>query len=206
MMLDGSAILEDETLGVIAPSGYHIALRIGFAFPQSETNAWPANWVKHYTQQRFVLRDPVMRWVYGNTGIIRWNEIDDPDPDRVLQQAATFGLRFGAAVSYRDPDIGSLRSFGVFARSDRSLSDDEMNQLFGHVRALHLRMAPPSNLTAAELEALAMVCEGLRQKEIAFHLGITEGAVKQRLRGARQKLNAQTAPQAAAKAQEFGLI
>lgn len=201
-----STILENETLLAMSPSGYHVALRIGFAFPQSETNAWPRKWVAHYTQQRFVMRDPVMRWVYAHSGKIRWDEIDDPDPDRVLQQAAAFGLRHGGAVSYRDSGAGGLRSFGVFARPDRPFEPRELSALLAHVRGLHMRMAPPDNLTSAELEALAMVCDGLRQKEIAFRLGITEGAVKQRLRGARGKLNAQTAPQAAALAREFGLI
>lgn len=201
-----SRTLNDTQLGVLSPGGYHIALRIGFAFPMAEYNEWPRKWVTHYTRQRFVMRDPVMRWVYSETGVIRWSDIDDPDPDKVLMQAAAFGLRHGAAVSYRDPGEGALRSFGVFARADAPFAPAEMAQLLAHVRALHIRMAPPANLTRAELEALAMLGEGLRQKQIAHELGVTEGAIKQRLRGARTKLNAQTAVHAAALAREYGLI
>lgn len=51
-------------------------------------------------------------------------------------------------------------------------------------------MAPPTNLTKAELEALRMVKDGLLVKEIANILGVSEGAVKQRLRNAKSKLGA----------------
>jgi LuxR family transcriptional regulator len=53
--------------------------------------------------------------------------------------------------------------------------------LRGHIQRLHTEKAPPSNLTLAELEALRMVRDGLRVKQIAFELGVSEGAVKQRL-------------------------
>ncbi len=199
-------VLKTEELEQLSPVGYHIALRIGFAFPLVEINEWPHRWIAHYTMQRLVLRDPVMRWVYGETGAIRWSEIDDPDPHRVLAQAHAFGLRYGAAVACRDEGPRGMRSFGIFARSDREFRDEELAPLLDHVTSLHIERAPPKNLTAAELEALGMVSEGLRQKEIAYRLGVTEGAVKQRLRNAKTKLQAQTAAQAATMARDFGLI
>lgn len=193
-------------LSRISPVGYHIALRIGFAFPLAEVNEWPQPWIDHYTAQRFVLRDPVMRWVYGHIGATRWSEIADPDPDQVLRQAAAFGLRFGAAVSCRDEGAKGMRSFGIFARQDREFTDAELQALLAHVTAMHDEKAPPQNLTGAEVEALSMISDGLRQKEIAYRLGVTEGAIKQRLRNAKIKLNASTAAQAAAMAREYGLI
>jgi LuxR family transcriptional regulator len=78
--------------------------------------------------------------------------------------------------------------------------------LRGHIQRLHAEKAPPSNLTLAELEALRMVRDGLRVKQIALELGVSEGAVKQRLKNAKLKLGAQTGAQAAAMASEFGLI
>jgi len=67
-------------------------------------------------------------------------------------------------------------------------------------------MLPPTNLTAAELEALAMVKDGQRLKQIAYNLGVTEGAVKQRLKNAKIKLGANTSTQAATMARQFKLI
>jgi LuxR family transcriptional regulator len=67
-------------------------------------------------------------------------------------------------------------------------------------------MAPPTNLTMAELEALRMVKEGMRLKQMAHALGVSEGAIKQRLRNAKLKLGASTGAQAATRASDYGLI
>ncbi|NBD28539.1 MAG: LuxR family transcriptional regulator [Alphaproteobacteria bacterium] len=193
---------------VLAPAstGYYIALRVGFAFPLEELNELPKAWVDHYTQNRFMLHDPVIRWIYSNTGSIRWSELDLPDPMRVLEQAQVFGLRYGAAVACFDGNREGQRSFGTFVRADREFTDDEIKQFQKHVEKLHRAKAPPTNLTAAEIEALGMVKRGLRLKQVAHELGVTEGAIKQRLKNAKTKLNAQTSAQAAAMASEFGLI
>jgi LuxR family transcriptional regulator, quorum-sensing system regulator SdiA len=203
MMLQKIAISD---LSEIAPAGYYLALRVGFAFPLEEINALPADWVSHYTVERYVMADPVIRWVYSHTGSVRWSEIDSDDPRGVLSQARKYGLCHGVAVSVFDNNPDGQRSFGTFARSDREFTELEIDLLSGHIQRLHVEKAPPSNLTFAELEALRMVRDGLRVKQIAFELGVSEGAVKQRLKNAKLKLGAQTGAQAAAMASEFGLI
>jgi LuxR family transcriptional regulator len=191
---------------LLAPSGYYIALRIGFAFPIAERNALPPEWVQHYTRQGFMLHDPVIRWLYANTGATRWSAIATADPHGIMEQARRYGLCYGAAISLRDPRDPGVRSFGSFARADREYSDGELAALAAELAALHAAFAPPENLTNAELEALALVKSGLLMKQIAARLGVSEGAVKQRLRNAKLKLGAKTASQAAAKASDFGLI
>lgn len=190
----------------LAPAGYYIALRIGFAFPLAEQNALPPAWVDHYTRQNFMLADPVMRWLYGNSGAIRWSAIDLPDPRGVLTEAARFGLRYGVAISFDDPGPKGQRSFASFCRPDRELTDEEIAVLGGKLEWLHVAMAPPTNLTQAELEALRMVKEGCLVKEIASRLGVSEGAVKQRLKNAKAKLGAKTGSQAVSAATGYGLI
>lgn len=191
---------------LMANVGYYVALRVGFAFPLEEVNELPQPWVDHYTQHRFMLHDPVIRWVYSNIGAIRWSEIDLADPMRVMDQAHAFGLRYGAAVSCFDGNREGLRSFGTFVRNDREFQAEEILQLRQLVERMHKAKAPPTNLTAAEIEALRMIKAGMRLKQVAHELGVTEGAIKQRLKNAKSKLNAQTSAQAAAMASEFGLI
>ena len=53
----------------IATAGYYVALRIGFAFPVDERNEFPADWVDYYTSKGLMLRDPVVRWAYENSGV-----------------------------------------------------------------------------------------------------------------------------------------
>ncbi len=195
-----------EQLKELAPVGHYIALRIGFAFPVEEVNALPPNWVDHYTKNSFMLFDPVIRWAYSKVGALRWSEIDIEDPRKIIAQAQNFGLRYGVAVSVFDGNAEGQRSFGSFVRSDRDYTDLEISLLHAYVKRRHLEMAPPTNLTMAELEALGMVRDGKRLKEIAFDLGVTEGAVKQRLKNAKLKLGAKTGTQAAALASQYGLI
>jgi LuxR family transcriptional regulator len=190
----------------LAPAGHYIALRIGFAFPVEEINSLPLDWVDHYTKNRYMLFDPIIRWAYSSVGALRWSDIPIDDPRRIILQAQTFGLCYGAAISVFDGNAAGKRSFGYFARSDRDYSDLEINLLHAYVKRRHAEMAPPTNLTMAELEALGMVKDGKRLKEIAFDLGVTEGAVKQRLKNAKTKLRAKTGTQAAALASQYGLI
>jgi LuxR family transcriptional regulator len=190
----------------LANAGFYVALRVGFAYPIEERNALPPAWVARYTQRGMMLQDPVIRWVYANSGSARWSDINLADPSDVFGQARRFDLNFGAAVSYCESDSLGQRSYGSFARHDREFTKSEILQLSELLIALHDDRCPPTNLTNAELEALRMVKDGLLMKEIADLLGVTEGAVKQRLKNAKLKLRAKTGTHAATKATSFGLI
>ncbi len=201
-----STLLGPDEVGQLAPSGYYIALRIGFAFPMEEINAYPEEWVNHYTNQRFMLFDPVVRWAYSNVGSCRWSEIPLEDPKRIVAQAQTFGMRYGVTISVFDGGKDAQRSFASFTRGDREYTDLEIKLLKVYLTRRHGETAPPTNLTKAELEALGMVKDGKRLKEIAFELSVSEGAVKQRLKNAKLKLGAKTGTQAATLANQYGLI
>ena len=201
-----SALLGPDDILNLSPSGHYIALRIGFAFPMEEINALPPDWVEHYTKQRFMLFDPLIRWAYSHTGYCRWSDLSLDDPKRVILQARSFGLRFGVTVAVMDSGTAAQRSFASFTRADREFSDLEVKLLHAYLTRRHNETAPPTNLTRAELEALGMVKDGKRLKEIAHELSVSEGAVKQRLKNAKLKLGAKTGTQAAALANQYGLI
>lgn len=197
---------DERALKRLAPAGYYIALRVGFILPLAERNTMPQAWIDRYTRLGYLVHDPVIRWVYGNTGTIRWSAIDLADPRGVLREAAEYGMRFGLAVCCPPAQEAGQRSFATFARSDREFSDAEASDLQARVAALHLAATPPTNLTRGEIEALSMMRDGLLLKEIAGRLGVTEGAIKQRIRSAKEKLNAKTASQAVSCAAGYGLI
>ena len=203
---DMTGVADVQTFEDIAPMGHYLALRVGFAFPAEEINNLPKQWVEHYTMQRYMLADPVIRWIYAHTGAIRWSDIEFEDPRGVLSDAASHGLRHGAAICCFDGSPDGRRSFGTFVREDRPFSSEELAALERLLHKLHYDKAPPTNLTQAELEALKMVKSGLRLKEIAHELGVSEGAIKQRLKNAKGKLGAKTGAQAATLASDFGLI
>ncbi|MFG5380313.1 MULTISPECIES: helix-turn-helix transcriptional regulator [unclassified Yoonia] len=201
-----SALLGPKEIEQLAPAGHYIALRIGFAFPMEEINALPPEWIEHYTNNRFMLFDPVVRWAYSNVGTCRWSALPLDDPKRIIAQAQTFGLRYGVTISILDSGPDAQRSFASFVRSDREYTDLEVKLLKAFLTRRHNETAPPTNLTRAELEALGMVKDGKRLKEIAHELNVSEGAVKQRLKNAKLKLGAKTGTQAATLASQYGLI
>lgn len=198
--------VETRGLGDVSPAGFYLALRVGFAFPIVEEYTLPPKWVEHYLSRGMLMSDPVMRWMFENIGACRWSALGLDDPRNILAQAADHGLCYGVAICCTDPNPMGQRSFGSFARSDREFTDCEIFELEERLSSMHAALVPPSNLTQAELEALRMVKNGLLMKEIANTLGVTEGAVKQRLRNAKTKLKAKTSTHAATMATSFGLI
>lgn len=188
----------------LAPAGYYIAIRLGFAFPQSESVTFPKPWVDLYAREGLMLDDPAVRWAYANTGVVRWCQIGEPDPRGVLRRAREHGLSYGVVAACGGH--GAQRSYGSFARSDRPFTETEIDLLARKLERLHRDMAAPSNLTRAELEVLEMIRGGLRLREIADRIGVTEAAIKQRLKNARGKLDARSASHAVSIATRAGLI
>jgi LuxR family transcriptional regulator len=204
--LDISEWAEVDGARRLAPAGHYIAIRISFAFPVAEQNCLPESWIREYTASGLLVHDPAMIWAHQNQGYVRTSEIAGDDSQGVLELAKVHGLNFGAAVCCIDGVAGGERSFGFFFRSDREYASSELDELYSGMRATHLAHARPKNLTEAEIETLGLVKNGLLMKEIASALGVSESAVKQRLRNARLKLNAKTGSQAAARATMLGMI
>lgn len=192
--------------GPLAPAGHYIAIRIGFAFPMVEHNCLPEAWVREYTVSGLLVHDPAIAWAYKNSGHVRICELAAGDSQGVLELAKYHGLNFGAVVCCVDGDEAGGRSFAMFFRSDRDYTTSELDDLYAKLLATHRAHLPPKNLTEAELETLHLVKNGLLMKEIASVLGVSESAVKQRLRNARLKLKAKTGSQAAARATMLGMI
>ena len=198
--------LHDHRFEELAPGGFFIAFRVSFLRPEFEYNSLPRAWVLKYTHEGLLMHDPVMRWIYGNAGSKRWSETGLVDELGILAQASEYGLNFGLAVSIVDPDDPGIRSFGNFCRGDREFSQSEADALVERLEEFFGELTVPLDVTEAEVEALRLLKNGLLIKEVAYELGISEGAVKQRLRSAKDKLNARTTPHAVSVASNFGLI
>jgi LuxR family transcriptional regulator len=199
-------LIDPDMFSRLAPAGFYVAIRVGFAFPMVEHNRLPGGWVREYGASGFIVHDPAMIWVYKNCGVARCSALGVEDAQGVLELAKNYGLNFGAVSSCVDGKSGGQRSFGFFFRSDREYESAELDLLHAAVAGAHQAYARPSNLTANEIETLSLVKNGLLMKEIASLLGVSESAIKQRLKNARLKLNAKTGPQAAATATMLGMI
>lgn len=73
-------------------------------------------------------------------------------------------------------------------------------------RAADRRPADPDRLTEREIEVLRLVTRGLRNKEIAAELGISENTAKYHLKNILEKLHAGSRTEVAARAVREGLV
>ena len=182
-----------EMFQTLAPAGFYAALRVNYAFPAFEINKLPCEWVETYSRRGLVVHDPVMRWIYANSGILRWDELALPDPEQVLDLAQSVGLRYGLTISINRPCDKGQRSYASLFRADREFTPLEIGRAELTLLAAHEEAGAPSGITPASLEALRLKAQGMRLKQIAAHLGISDSAVKARLLSAQQKLGAKTA-------------
>jgi len=77
-----------QRISDLCPSGYLLAIRMGFFFPVFEANTFPKVWSDRYTARGYMVADPVLAWCYGNVGVTRWSEMPNDDPRGVMGQAS----------------------------------------------------------------------------------------------------------------------
>lgn len=187
----------------LAPLGYSMGLHIRFAAPLIYHTTYSESWSRHYNDNSYYLRDPLVFWGIGTTGVTRWSEITLPDPFDVIKQAAGHGLHYGATASCGPISSRSIISIG---RGDREFSDEELTRFSALAQRLHEVNTPPSELTQAQVEALKCIANGDRHSAAAAKLGISESALKARLKSARIRLEARTTSEAVRKAREFRMM
>lgn len=190
-------------LSDLAPRGYAIGLHIRFASAHLMIQTYDPRWTETYIERGYMLADPTVFWGFGHDGSIRWSELDLPDPHGILEQAASFGLTYGLAVACGPT---SSRTICGFARDDREFNDEEIARISAIVQDLHDASTPPEQLTPAQRMALRLIARGSRHAEAAALLGISQSALKARLRSVRERLFVRTTAEAVQRAQEYNLL
>jgi LuxR family transcriptional regulator, quorum-sensing system regulator SdiA len=190
-------------LGRLATAGYFVGLHIRFTSPLLTYQTYDQRWIDHYTENGYVLRDPMTAWGFSRTGWTRWSDPDLLDPFGLFREAATYGLNHGVTVA-----CGPIKSRTIasFARSDREFRDDEIARIERVVLHLHDLTEPPEALTEAQVEALRCIAGGDRFAAAAEKLGISESALKARITSARVRLMARTTAEAIQRAKDSRLI
>ncbi|KPU83303.1 hypothetical protein JI58_09340 [Marinosulfonomonas sp. PRT-SC04] len=187
----------------IAPAGYAAGLKLRFSGPALVKGTYPAEWTAHYGDSLMAFWDPVVVWSLANTGHIRWSALKIPDPMGVMKQARAHGLKYGVVIA-----LGKLskRSLLGIARSDREFSDEEISRAVAVFTKIHDIVTESKFLTESQLEALRLIAGGDLYSEAANKLGISESALKARLKAARTRLNARSTVEAITRAKDHNLL
>jgi LuxR family transcriptional regulator, quorum-sensing system regulator SdiA len=195
--------VELQNLAQFAIAGYFVGLHIRFTSPLFTFQTYDQRWIDHYTENGYVLRDPMTAWGFSRTGWIRWSDPALLDPFGLFKDAAQYGLNYGVTVA-----CGPIKSRTIasFARSDREFREEEIAKIERTVLRLHDLSEPPEALTEAQIEALRCIAGGDRFAAAAEKLGISESALKARITTARNRLMARTTAEAIQRAKDNRLI
>ncbi len=170
---------------------------------------WPEEWLNHWSDQKYLYVDPVVRYLLTENEPIRWSQTPGPGESgaRVLDEAAAeFRMRDGFAVPVHSRD-GSTVAVSMGTEHYELGKRDEiclrMASIYFHAKLERLRArvaVPPrtTRLTPRERECLSWVAAGKTDWEIAQILNIAEQTVHEYVQNALIKLNATTRAQAVA--------
>lgn len=195
--------LKLHQLDATAPRGYFLGLHIRFTAPLMSFQTYNQAWTDHYTNNGYVLRDPMTAWGFCVTGSTRWSNKKIPDPFGIFTKAAEFGLRYGVTISC---GAISSRTIASVARADRDFDDAEIDDIQKIVHQLHQMTEPSQKLTKPQIEALKHIADGDRHAAAAAKIGISESALKARLTSVRQRLMARTTAEAVQRAKDYKLL
>ena len=199
----GGLIHSVQSLQKFGTTGYAVMLHLRGLSCRMVERTYPQEWVEHYNANGYALRDPIVGWCLEHEGVARWSNPDLPDPYGIMKRAAEFGLGYGAAVS-----IGprNCRSIINIARSDRELSEEELREFEQLSLNIHRALPLEIELTVKQIEAIECVAAGMRMKQAAAFIGISDSALKFRFRAIREKLSARTNAEAIQRAKDYDLI
>lgn len=194
---------EVEKLAPIAPGGYLLALRIRGSSPLQAYHTYPQAWIDEYTQNGYMLRDPLMTWALTIGGTIRWSSALLPDPFRIFRKAAAHGLHYGASVAYGP--LGSLTICSM-ARGDREFTDAEIAAAKAIVIAVHDASQLPESLAEDDRRLLGALGSGRGTAAVAKALGLSETEAEARLASLCGRLFARSTDEALRHAKDYKLL
>lgn len=183
----------------IAPSGFVLALNLGWVGPEFLHSEYPLTWREIYEDRNYFMADPVFFWTLNNTGFKRWSEVGYPDPRGIAKKAKEHGLCYGAVFAEK---IGRKKSFFSAGRADREFSVGEVHELQAFFKGWLKVVAERPELSLGQIQVLKCLRDGMSSSQIAAELEVSESTVKQRCQAVMKKFNASTRHEAVAIAVE----
>lgn len=139
----------------MSPAGYALGFQIKYTTPKFMFQTYPKEWLDHYSQSGLLMQDPTLGWGFENTGIVRWDALKDNDPAGVIQQAATYGAKFGVTCAQESPGAtDGIRSIGSFSRGDSDFTDDDLTEIMTMFDQLHEYTAEHAQLSTETVKQL----------------------------------------------------
>lgn len=121
-------------LGAICDTGFALAIHIRYTRPTLLFQTYAQTWSDHYSEQGYMMTDPVVRWGLTNTGSVIWDTLRDQDPEGVITAAVAHGLTNG--WTYALGPTGS-RTIAGLTKSGAAFTPDQTAKAIAIVNAMH---------------------------------------------------------------------
>ncbi|MER9222945.1 LuxR family transcriptional regulator [Mesorhizobium sp. M0644] len=190
------------------------------AQPDSATMLnYPDEWKERYLKMGYGRIDPIIKKSRKGVSAVRWSEVykdasTTENERRVLDEAATFGLRSGVTVPLHGP-AGSFTTVSFAQPWDREFQNRTITYLQIAALQFHLMVTKFANssalkqihnLSPREKECILWTARGKSSWETGVILGISSNTVDFHLKNVMRKLDAVSRTVAAIKAVGLGII
>ncbi|WP_434725503.1 autoinducer binding domain-containing protein [Mesorhizobium sp. RIZ17] len=180
---------------------------------------YPNEWQKRYRDMGYGQIDPVIKRIKRGPGVVRWTDVyadstTTENERRMIDEAATFGLRSGITVPLYGPnDRIAIASFAK--RTDHEIPDKITVYL--ELIALHFHLTissfdiprsiePDASLSTREKECILWVARGKSSLDIGTILGISKNTVNFHIKNSMRKLGCSSRTVAVVNALKSGII
>ncbi|WP_245435223.1 LuxR family transcriptional regulator [Mesorhizobium sp. WSM3879] len=164
---------------------------------------YPDGWRERYFEMGYDRIDPIIKRSRRRIEAFPWSEVYNDestteDERRVLDEAATFGLRAGISVPLHGPD-GSCAIVNFARAWEREFPNRTITYLQFAALHFHLRVAEfadatgiesTSNLSPREKECILWTAKGKSSWETGKILGISVNTVNFHIKNVMRKMNA----------------
>ncbi len=192
----------------------------------SLSSNWPDNWVNRYLEKKYILIDPMIRYLLVSQQPFTWKQAqkafagatNEKRMKDMTRDAASHGLVDGSIF----PVHGRMGLIGALTISGPKLDLSPVEMSLFHTVAtrayLRLRdfMEPESSpkpdpiaslqLTHRSMEALSLLAEGMTSQEISEKLNLSRHTVDWHFNNIQGKLKARNRQHSVAMAMRLGLI
>ena len=138
-------------LTALCDSGFALAVHIRYTRPTLLYQTYSQEWADHYSENGYMLSDPVVHWGLTHTGRVEWNTLTDQDPAGVIAAAVSFGLTNGWTYAVGP---ASTRTIAGLPKSGVPFSAAEVAEIIRIVDSIHELTEGFDNFPAALQNAL----------------------------------------------------
>lgn len=175
------------------------------SIPYIITN-YPEKWWAHYQANNYLKIDPIPKEIARRSTPFTWEGLllKCPQEKRVMDEAATFGLKYGITCP-----VHFLGTAGLSFASSKPISRDHHHNIMMSALYVHQSVIDSFKkdiLSARQIEIVRLLYIGNTRPQIASILNISENTVKTHCANIYRKLNASDKMDAIRKAKLLGLL